>query len=272
MNMTHEQFMTAVLPKIHGSFNLAQLLPNELDFFIMLSSVTGIIGNRGQGNYTAGGCFQDAFAHHLRSRGIKASTIDLAAVKGVGYAARRFGDGTAVKEVDFMTPEEVHDLIEYHITSSTSQNCQTITGLISSATFTERNIEEPAFMSDPLFCHLRTTQGPTKVNQEVQVRSSVVALLTTAESMEAAGSIITQAIAEKMSNMMSLAAADVDTSQSLSTYGVDSLVAVGLRSWVGKMIGADVSILDILGRTNIIELGMIAAQKSTLVSVKRLKA
>ncbi|KAE9962826.1 hypothetical protein BLS_009972 [Venturia inaequalis] len=257
MNMTHEQFMAAVLPKMHGSFNLAQLLPNELDFFIMLSSVTGIIGNRGQGNYTAGGCFQDAFAHHLRSQGIKASTIDLASVKGVGYAARRFGDGAAVKEVDFMTPEEVHDLINYHITSSNSQNCQTIGGLISSATFAERNIQEPAFMSIEKYKHDRPY--------------SVEALLTTAESMQAAGSIITQAIAEKMSSMMSLAAADVDTSQSLSIYGVDSLVAVGLRSWFGKADGADVSILDILGRISIGELGMIAAQKSTLVAVKEMK-
>lgn len=263
--------MAAVLPKMHGSFNLAQLLPNELDFFIMLSSVTGIIGNRGQGNYTAGGCFQDAFAHHLRSQDIKASTIDLASVKGVGYAARRFGDGAAVKEVDFMIPEEVHDLIKFHITSSNSQNCQTIAGLISSATFTARNIQEPAFMSNPLFCHLRATQGPTKVNREVQVVSSVEALLTTAESMKAAGSIVTQAIAEKMSSMMSLAAADVDTSQSLSMYGVDSLVAVGLRSWFGKAVGADVSILDILGRISIEELGMIAAQKSTLVVVRELQ-
>lgn len=143
---------------------------------------------------------------------------------------------------------------------------------MSSATFAERNIEDPAFMSDPLFCHLRTTHGPAKVNQEVQVRLSVEALLTTAESMEAAGFIITQAIAEKMSNMMSLAAADVDTSQSLSTYGVDSLVAVDRRSWFGKVIGADVSILDILDRINIDELGMIAAKKSTLVSVNELKA
>ncbi|KAE9966490.1 hypothetical protein EG328_008894 [Venturia inaequalis] len=222
----------------------------------MLSSVTGIIGNRGLGNYTAGSCFQDTFAHHLRSQGIRASTIDLASVKGVGYAARRFGDGPAVKEVDLMTPEEVHDLINYHITSSNSQNCQTIGGLISSATFAERNIQEPAFMSDPLFCHLRATQGHTKVNRE---------------SMQAAGSIITQAIAEKMSSMMSLAAADVDTSQSLSIYGVDSLVAVGLRSWFGKADGADVSILDILGRISIGELGMIAAQKSTLVAVKEMK-
>ena len=37
-----------------GSWNLHELMPRDLDFFIMLSSLAGILGNRGQSNYRAG--------------------------------------------------------------------------------------------------------------------------------------------------------------------------------------------------------------------------
>lgn len=53
-NMTHSQYMAAVRPKVQGSWNLHKLLPDDLDFFVMLSSSAGIAGSRGQGNYAAG--------------------------------------------------------------------------------------------------------------------------------------------------------------------------------------------------------------------------
>jgi KR domain len=40
------------------------MLPPKMDFFIMLSSVSSIIGNVGQANYAAGNTFEDALAHY----------------------------------------------------------------------------------------------------------------------------------------------------------------------------------------------------------------
>ena len=42
-------------------------------------------------------------------------------------------------------------------------------------------------------------------------------------------------------------AGDVDTGKPLYAYGVDSLLAVELRNWFGKEIGAEVAIFDIMG-------------------------
>lgn len=53
-NMTHEQFQGVIGPKVQGSWNLHNLLPKDMDFFILLSSSAGIAGSRGQGNYAAG--------------------------------------------------------------------------------------------------------------------------------------------------------------------------------------------------------------------------
>jgi NAD(P)-dependent dehydrogenase (short-subunit alcohol dehydrogenase family) len=53
-NMTVEEFHTAIRPKVQVTRNLHEQLPKDLDFFICMSSVGGIVGSRGQGNYNAG--------------------------------------------------------------------------------------------------------------------------------------------------------------------------------------------------------------------------
>lgn len=43
-NMSYEAFQTAVRPKVQGSWNLHELLPRDMSFFILLSSATGVLG------------------------------------------------------------------------------------------------------------------------------------------------------------------------------------------------------------------------------------
>ena len=54
IQMTPEQWSLSVNPKASGTWNLHRFLPKELDFFVMLSSIMGILGGRGQANYNAG--------------------------------------------------------------------------------------------------------------------------------------------------------------------------------------------------------------------------
>ncbi|KAF1954178.1 KR-domain-containing protein, partial [Byssothecium circinans] len=59
-----------------------------MDFFILLSSIVGVGGNRGQANYAAGNTFEDEFArccttkHHS-----KTVSLDLGFVVGAGITA-----------------------------------------------------------------------------------------------------------------------------------------------------------------------------------------
>jgi short-subunit dehydrogenase len=81
-NMTHPQWVTAISPNTFGSRNLAAtLLPQEQPFFILLSSITGIIGNTAQANHTSANTFEDALAHHAGTHlGINATSIDVGLV------------------------------------------------------------------------------------------------------------------------------------------------------------------------------------------------
>lgn len=48
---------------------------------------------------------------------------------------------------------------------------------------------------------------------------------------------------------------------SLSDAGVDSLVAIEIRNWWKQNLGADISVLELLGGGSIEQLGAMAAQR-----------
>jgi NAD(P)-dependent dehydrogenase (short-subunit alcohol dehydrogenase family) len=63
--MTPQEFREPISPKTDGTWALHQVAQEQsqpLDFFTMLSSVSGLVGQLGQSNYAAGNTFLDAFA------------------------------------------------------------------------------------------------------------------------------------------------------------------------------------------------------------------
>jgi acyl transferase domain-containing protein/NADPH:quinone reductase-like Zn-dependent oxidoreductase/NAD(P)-dependent dehydrogenase (short-subunit alcohol dehydrogenase family) len=85
-NMTHDQWQRAFTPKTRGSRNLLDQLAlhkseDTKPFFLLLSSITGVIGNTAQANYAAGNTFEDALAQHaLAHRSVAATSIDVGLV------------------------------------------------------------------------------------------------------------------------------------------------------------------------------------------------
>ncbi|KAK9784027.1 hypothetical protein SCAR479_00586 [Seiridium cardinale] len=98
---------------VQGTYNLHRYLPQDLDFFVVFSSIAGIGGSRGQGNYAAGNTYQDALAHHRRGLVQKACTIDVGMILRVGFQASESTDNlfyenmnswimTGIREKEFL--------------------------------------------------------------------------------------------------------------------------------------------------------------------------
>ncbi|TVY85203.1 6-hydroxymellein synthase terB [Lachnellula suecica] len=85
--MTFSEWETCVTPKVQGTWNLHQIVrSDELDFFLMFSSICGMGGQWGQANYNAANSFLDAFAHYRHGQDLPASVIDIGFMGGVGMA------------------------------------------------------------------------------------------------------------------------------------------------------------------------------------------
>ncbi|MFJ4778950.1 SDR family NAD(P)-dependent oxidoreductase [Streptomyces sp. NPDC088762] len=74
--LTADQLERVLRPKVDAAWHLHELTAGlELDAFVLFSSISGLIGAAGQGNYAAANTFQDALAHHRRAVGLPATAL-----------------------------------------------------------------------------------------------------------------------------------------------------------------------------------------------------
>lgn len=61
-NMKVSRWMNPLRPKVEATWNLHEILPTDMDFFVMVSSMAAILGVTSQAAYNAADTFQDASA------------------------------------------------------------------------------------------------------------------------------------------------------------------------------------------------------------------
>ena len=86
-NQTWERFEQVLWPKVLGAWHLHQAtLDKDLDLFVLFSSITGVVGNSGQGNHAAANAYLDQLAGYRRSLGLPGQSIAWGAWSGLGEA------------------------------------------------------------------------------------------------------------------------------------------------------------------------------------------
>ncbi|XP_059176708.1 mycocerosic acid synthase-like [Physella acuta] len=74
-------FAKVMSPKVMGAWNLHQLTKDlPLDYFVLHSSVTSVIGNAGQTSYGAGNAFMDGMAHYRKHLKLSGQSINWGAL------------------------------------------------------------------------------------------------------------------------------------------------------------------------------------------------
>ncbi len=119
-----ERVRAVTAPKINGAWNLHALTQDmPVETFVMFASAAGLIGAPGQGNYAAANAFLDALAHHRRSRGLAALSVDWGAFAEVGLAAAADVRGARLRSrgVRSLTPEEGLEVLERLLAADVAQ-------------------------------------------------------------------------------------------------------------------------------------------------------
>jgi acyl transferase domain-containing protein/NADPH:quinone reductase-like Zn-dependent oxidoreductase/NAD(P)-dependent dehydrogenase (short-subunit alcohol dehydrogenase family) len=272
-NMAHSDFKAALQPKIIGTWNLHHALqPYPLDFFVLLSSIAGIGGMRGQTNYAAGNSFQDAFAQYRRKLDLPATAIDLTVVLGVGVVAENpeLIEGLKQAGVLSIQEEEVHRLIKAAITgysvSEVRTPAQTIVGVATGGYLDRHDVQDSMWPEDHRFRYTLKIgrDGQLGTSGEDATVKLQIALPAAKTLSEAAGSV-QEALVGKLAKAISVPSEDIDVGRCVSDYGVDSLIAVELRNWIQKQARASISVFDLMSTTPIRQLAEKIAKESSLV-------
>jgi NAD(P)-dependent dehydrogenase (short-subunit alcohol dehydrogenase family)/acyl carrier protein len=272
----HETWAPSLKPKIAGTWNLHNLLPKDMDFFILYSSMVGVFGNEGQAAYGAASAFQDAFANHRNAVGLPATCIDLGMVTGVGYVAERTDLQRNLQERGFegISEDECMAIIESAIMApkrdaGLDAAIMTGVGLVDFAKGGSSSTRP--FYHTPKFSHFRRmafSSSSSSSNDESGTAAKVRDLLKAATDFAEAIQVIVDAVLRKIGSLLMVPAEDLSAARAMADYGMDSLVAVEMRNWITRDLEVTVPILELLGSVSINDLCKNIAKQSKLVLKK----
>ncbi|KAI1349028.1 polyketide synthase [Xylaria sp. FL0043] len=260
---TYDQWQSGISTKVGSSIILDKHL-KSLDYFIMLSSIAGVIGDSSQVIHAAGNAFQDALARHRTALGLPAVVLDLPAIKGV---ERQHASAVGAAEVDVETLLYLLDSAIRHPLRETPAASQIVVGVSSEAAY-----EGTLMRSDRRFGTLRlatprrvadqflggTGEGEGKDNSLSQLTRGAAGSMTAAEVTD----LVVDTISSKVAAIRGMDPSEIEAGNPLSQYGVDSIVGVGLRNWLSGTLGAKVSIFEILQSASLTEFAGIVLSTS----------
>lgn len=276
-NMTYDEMVRVLRPKIDGTILIDKLFERDsLDFFILFSSLSCVLGNRGQANYDAANMFLVGLAAQRRARGVVASVVDIGAIMGTGYMAREVREQMLKQMVGAgflkMSERDFYMAFSHGILAgrspASSKSYEVITGLYVPPASDEF---QPAWVSNPRFSHMVAKSRVSAAEQTLAYGSSSSSskfplpaettqqLLQRARTLSDISRVVSKAVVKKMTHILQLSGEVARDHAALlqrgtSALGVDSLVAVEIRAWMLREFEVDMPVFKILADNSLRDL------------------
>jgi aryl carrier-like protein len=274
-NMTHKQWTQTIRSKVDSSWNLHQLLPKKLDFFILVSSLSGIYGLASQSNYAAGNTFLDALARmRAATSGVGTSvSLDLGWMQSIGIVAEHADYRRMREQVHDMVPIQTQDLLallEHYcdplLPPPNAEQSQLLIGIQTPTDFLGRGEKPPPHISRPLFAGFGVVRphaaARPKGSAGVVAAEDVAEQFRQAHGAKERSAVVVEATKRKLAHAVGISPDQIDPSRGLVDYGVDSLMAVELRNWVWREFGASVAVFEVMDGRDLEDIGQLVAEKA----------
>lgn len=299
--LPHAQWKSGLAAKVQGTMNLHEVGIEQslhLDFFVMTSSFEAVVAMPTQAAYCAANSFQDAFARYRKARGLPACSIAFGLITEIGDFGQRAITRNMIRrhglyptgELSFLRLLEAAFLelisgtaswqVFDPLAESQITTCLEPSKLARMAQAGDRNTAEaPRWYSDKKFSHLlQAMEDCLTLGQPSSRPKAATAEITDevdaairASNFEESARIVTRAIVERTAGLLVIPSESIEVGKSVAQYGVDSLIAVELRTWLVVLFESAIPLLKLLDeKLSIAELGtMIAEERKENVKVVR---
>lgn len=275
-NMLHAEYKAVIESKVQGAWNLHRALDgnggpecSRLDFFVAISSVSAVVGNRGQAAYAAANTFLDGLVQHRISRGLPAVSLALAAVSDAGYLADAEGGAARAADVlrnlggdvdNTICEEEVLALLHAAVMAETA-SCghHVITGV-----GVGKDTKSLPFWADDAKFSLMVEAAKANDDEVSAGDGRANTVLTPSLSQAEAEDVVCCGLVAKIAEVLMMEQDELDVTRSLSHYPLDSLVAIEIRNFIARQYEASMQVLELLSSGSIQTLSAMVCRKSKI--------
>jgi myxalamid-type polyketide synthase MxaB len=229
--LSWQQYAEVWAPKVAGAWNLHLLTADQpLEFFVMFSSMSAVLGAAGQSSYTASNAFVDALAHARRARGLPGISINWGPWAEVGMAANlteRERERWLAQGIGMISPEQGLRALEHALAIDLPQ-------------ISVLPIDWRRFLASDgraSLSALRTiAQGFDAQRQDSAAARSFPARLAAADPHDRP-ELLLEHVREAVGAVLALDGSRLSETQGLTDIGMDSLMAVELSNRLSASIG-----------------------------------
>ena len=227
---TAEVRAAVLAPKVTGSWLLHELSRDlSLDFFVLFSSTTALLGVARLGHYAAANQFLDALAHHRRRAALPALSVNWGTWDAMRVATeadrRTFAQGGLLP----MRSEDALSLLGRLAAGPEAQ--ATVAAVDWDALIALYEVKRPR----PLLSELRSRA--TAVTAASRPRAVELRAQLQAVSTEGRRDLLLEHVRGEVASVLGLEPHRVDIEQGLFEMGMDSLMAVDVKTRLEAAVG-----------------------------------
>lgn len=234
-NQTRKHFTNVAAAKVQGAVALSDATTSiDLDWFVLFSSASALLGAAGQANYAAANRALDAVALRRRAVGLPATTINWGAWTEVGMASR-------------LPATERRRLADYGVRGlSTASATEALTVALErpQAQFAIVGIDWPRFVAQaspalgPFLSELADPSATSTPAHEATV--DLFAMLDDADVADRRA-VLASVVDDNLAAVLGLGPDEpIDPDLGLTEIGMDSLMAVELSNRLASLLGQNI--------------------------------
>ncbi|SEQ36436.1 Acyl transferase domain-containing protein [Faunimonas pinastri] len=254
--------LQAVLsPKIDGALHLdAASRAAPLDYFVLYSSVTTMIGNPGQGAYVAANAFLEDLARQRRRDGFPALAVGWGPILDAGVLARSAETGTKLARRAGNMGLKAREALDQlgRLLAADADHPARAAIVCAPLDFGGVLTELPTLRS-PTFSGLVQRGSGARGGDDIDLLALIEGR-TDAEARD----LVTTLLAHELSAVLRLPAAEIDLKRPLADLGMDSLMGIELRMGIEKRFALELPQIAITAGKSLTEIAQtILAQART---------
>ncbi|MGO8963784.1 MAG: SDR family NAD(P)-dependent oxidoreductase [Mycobacterium sp.] len=239
-SLTAELIDTVLRAKVDAAWNLHELTRDlDLSAFVMFSSLAGIVGAPGQGNYAAANSFLDGLAAYRRARGLPGLSLAWGLWEQASAMTAHLGDRDKARMSRVgLAPLSSQQALELFDTAMLGERPVVVATRLDQAALASNSAALP-----PLLSQLSTRRVRRVIDDADVTMASMTGLRARLEGLtaEQRHRELVDLVCSNAATVLGHSTADINVEHSFQDLGFDSLSAVELRNRLKTATGLTLS-------------------------------